>query len=151
MPFLTLLLQERKELTAKPTAQGSPALHKAEAGNPTAHRGAAAQQPSPPITINSLCKGPGLKPSVPAAPCAAPSPEAARVAGRSDTPAPGVPARVLRGDPASPPHRERPRPAARPPTPPRPREAEPSPRATRLNRLKMKPPAVSSPLSAFKL
>lgn len=62
--FNPLFCMERKALTTKQTAQESPALHKVEAANPTAHTGASAEQPSPPIRVNSLCKGLGLQPSV---------------------------------------------------------------------------------------
>lgn len=130
MPFLTPLGQEWKELTAKPTAQGSPALHKAEAGNPTARTGAAAQPPSPPITINSLCKGPGLKPSVPAGhvPPLPPGPHVWRGgATRQGRALPHVCSALTRL-----PRRT----GSQPSHTPRPRKAEPSTRAARLNTLK---------------
>lgn len=61
MPFLTPLLQEWKELTAKPTAQGSPALHKAEAGNPTAHAQELQHNSLPTHYNQQLMQGAGLK------------------------------------------------------------------------------------------
>lgn len=103
MPFLTPLLQEWKELTAKPTAQGSPALHKAEAGNPTAHAQELQHSSLPTHYNQQLMQGAGLKAECSGGLHVPPVPGAARVAGRSDTPAPGAPARVLRADPASPP------------------------------------------------
>lgn len=106
--------RERKELTAKQTAQGWPALHKVEAANPRAHTGAAAERPSPPVTVNSLCKGLGLGPSVSADAMCLPFPPRRsrtcsgeeRHAGPGPSRALSPPSRVLGGDPA-------PRPAER--------------------------------------
>lgn len=176
--FKPLSRMERKELTAKQTAQGSPALHKVEAANPTAHAGAAAEQPPPPITVNSLCKGLGLKQSVSADAMCLPLPrsrtcsEEERHAGPGPSPALSPSSRVLRSDPASPrccaaatgEAVPAPRPPLRPPPsrpgaeqepgpPPhcQPREGGPLKQAAELQVLKMKPPAVSSRFSACKL
>lgn len=90
-------------------------------------------------------QGAGLKAECSGGPCAAPSPGAARVAGRSDTPGPGAPARVLRADPASPPHRE----PALPHTPAE--ESGAFHTGSTAEHIKMNSPAVSSRFSAFKL
>lgn len=145
MPFLTPLLQEWKELTAKPIARDR--QHYIKPRQATPQLTLELQQGSFPHPLQSTAyaRGRAKSRALGRAPCAAPSPGAARVAGRSDTPAPGAPARVLRADPAS----------RRTGSPPahtaRPGEAAPSPRAARLNRLKMNSPTVSSRFSAFKL